>query len=407
MHVHFLFLERHFGQDSKRQIRNNIQQTLGVRKNQGCIVTGIAIFQMAVGKIQDSAEECNEHVVLIHLGHTLVHYRNYLAWTVLMRRHGTEQASGDSHYQRRRNTLAGNVSDAEDEFLIPDEEIVEVSTNFPCRNKGSTHVDVMPFREWREDLGDHGHLYVACDLELTLHPLLLFRQSLIPLLIPSYGTEDEHQHQQTKQMEQPGPPVYVPDAAEYFVLGDNDGHRPSRTLYRSMVDIVHLTLVTYRSISGFSRNQIVDQGIVVINVLIHGGHHFLDGLLHDEGLHRAHHDLSGLAAHDAECVRIDLHIPEHVGEPVQRNVGCQHCCDLPLIILYRHGECSHEHFAATFIDIRLGPVAGVAVQRLVKPFLGRIVIFRSSQGTEFQFSRDPVLVGVGCQQWEVVIVTRN
>ena len=101
-----LLLERHVGDDSQRKVRDNIQHMLGVAHEHRDIVAGIAVTQLSSCKVEDAAEERNEHAVPVHLAHAVVHYLHDASRTILMGRHRAEQASCDSHHQRGGHPLA-------------------------------------------------------------------------------------------------------------------------------------------------------------------------------------------------------------------------------------------------------------------------------------------------------------
>ena len=109
---------------------------------------------------------------------------------------------------------------------------------------------------------------------------------------------------------------------------------------------------------------------------------FLDGRLHIKFRHGADHNFSFPADQDAERVRIDPHVADQFGEPIQRNVSRQHGGDTPRVVHDRHGIGRHQDIAATGIDIGLGPVSDAIVERLGEPLLRRIVILFRGQGLE-------------------------
>ena len=131
----------------------------------GCI----GIVQMARGKIEHTNEECDEHTRLIIVAQGIVDGNDNPVGCLSVSRYITEQRTGNSHYQRRRNTLARHIAYAEDKLVVADIEVVQVATDSLCGCHLSVNVHVVALRECRVCLRQHRHLDVVGNLQLTLN----------------------------------------------------------------------------------------------------------------------------------------------------------------------------------------------------------------------------------------------
>ena len=59
-----------------------------------------------------------------------------------------------------------------------DKEVIQVAAHLLCRLQDGIEVDVLPFRERREKFGNHAHLYLTGNAQLTLDALLADRRLL-------------------------------------------------------------------------------------------------------------------------------------------------------------------------------------------------------------------------------------
>ena len=216
-----------------------------------------------------------------------------------------------------------------------------------------------------------------------LHPLLLLVDLRILELVLRGRGEDEDQHAQAHQHQERDQHAHAADLAVDFTVGNDDGHRPARLLHRSIEDIGPLpAALLQHDVARLAREHGVGQHIEMGRVLRARGI-FLDGRLHIELRHGADHNLAFPADQDAERIRIDPHVADQFGEPVQRDVGRQHRCDAPRFVHDRYGIGRQQDISAAGVDIGLGPVSDAIVERLGEPLLRRIVILCRGQGLEF------------------------
>ena len=121
-------------------------------------MSGIAVEKMSVHQIHDSQEKCHEHTAVIRLRHQVIDRSHDLRRVVFMGGERPEQASGHSHDQRSGNAFSADIADTEEEFIIPDIKIIQITSDFLCRGHHGTKIDFAAIRERRENLGNNRHL---------------------------------------------------------------------------------------------------------------------------------------------------------------------------------------------------------------------------------------------------------
>ena len=101
------------------------------------IVTGIAVVQMTCLQIKHAHEKGDEHVRFIALNNDIVQVLHDDIGHGLMSRYRTEYRPGNRHEERGRHTLTAHVTDAEEEFVVAEEEIKQVAAHrFGRRQRG-------------------------------------------------------------------------------------------------------------------------------------------------------------------------------------------------------------------------------------------------------------------------------
>ena len=81
----------------------------------------------------------------------------------------TKQCAGDGHHQRCRHAFAGNVADAEEQFIVAQEEVKEVATDTLGRRQHAVNLYLVTMRECGERLRQHSHLNMVCNIQFTLN----------------------------------------------------------------------------------------------------------------------------------------------------------------------------------------------------------------------------------------------
>ena len=401
----FLSGKVHSLEDAERDVGLDRQRPDVVGQHQRRVVTGIAVGQVAVCQIQHAAEEGDEHVVVVLFRQAVVHLLHDDFGTVIMGGDGTERRARDGHHQRGRDALPAHVSDAEEQFLIPDEEVIQVPAHFLGRDDGGSHIQVAPFRIGREDVGNHGHLDVPGDPELTLDTVPFQFEFLVFVLAFDKRAENHGQHHQAQQLEQVDQPAGPADTAEDVVFRDGDAHGPACTLDRGIEDVAFLPPMVRQDLApGFSGQHRALQFFEIL-VVLDLFDHLLYGLLLVQLPGVAEHVAAGPADHQVAGVGIDLDGFHQVGHPVQEEVRRQDGGRVPFLVLDGTGEGGHQYLAASRVDVRLRPILAVQFDGHTEPFLGRIVIFGRGQRDRDEFI--PVAVDIGSIQRTLRIPAGN
>ena len=199
-------------------------------------MASVAVTQLTGDEVEDTAEESDEHAVLVLFGHRVIHVGNNLGGTVLAAGDGAEEALGYRHHQCRRHTLTGNIANTEEELLIANVEIVKVATHLLGGDDAGGNVEVGAFGEGGEGLGDERHLYVATDAKLVLNQFLLGVKFLVFQLVFSNETEDDDYQHNTEYLQDFHHHTHSADTSEEVFLRDDDREGPARTFHRGSVD---------------------------------------------------------------------------------------------------------------------------------------------------------------------------
>ena len=142
------------------------------------VVTGITVVQATCWQVEDSDKEGDEHVSFVHVGYRLVHRSHDAVGHRLVGRHGTEGRACYRHEERGRHTLARHVADAEEELLVAEVEVEEVAAHLLGRSQRGKELHVVAVLPGGELLGQHTHLYLAGDAQVTLYRCFLGRRVL-------------------------------------------------------------------------------------------------------------------------------------------------------------------------------------------------------------------------------------
>ena len=136
---------------------------------QGCIVACIAVVQVACGQVEHSDEEGDEHVGLVHADHCSVHGCDNFVGLRLAGGDGAEHSPGDCHEKRGGHTFARDVADAEEELLVAEVEVEQVAAHIFGRGQRGIDLNVVAVGPCGELIGQHAHLYAACDADVPVY----------------------------------------------------------------------------------------------------------------------------------------------------------------------------------------------------------------------------------------------
>ena len=133
----------------------------------------IAVAEMARLQVKDTNEHCYEHVHLVAVAHRLIQGLGNDMWFWNMGRDIAEQRTCHSHEHRGRNTLTTDIAHAEEELLVTDIEVEEVTTNGSGRCQLAVDINIVALRIWWERLGQHRHLDAMGNVQLALDSCFL------------------------------------------------------------------------------------------------------------------------------------------------------------------------------------------------------------------------------------------
>ena len=117
------------------------------------IVASITIVQPPRLQVKHANEQRNEHTVVVAITDVHVHRLHNMLRLICMGRDIAEERTADCHHQRGWHAFARHVADAEIQFLVADEEVVEVTAHSFGRCQRSIEFNVLTVGEGGERLG--------------------------------------------------------------------------------------------------------------------------------------------------------------------------------------------------------------------------------------------------------------
>ena len=138
-------------------------------------MAAVAEAKAAVLKVYTADEHGDEHQLLIILRYGVVYLAGYFLRREAGRSHHAEEVPHNGHEKAGGNALATYIGHCKIQVLVLDEVVVEVSSNFLGGRHGGVKVNVLPVREGGEGPGNHAHLDVTGNLELSFYPFTLCR----------------------------------------------------------------------------------------------------------------------------------------------------------------------------------------------------------------------------------------
>ena len=135
-------------------------------------------MQKTCSKFQYAQKRRHEHTSIISFCQCIVKGLGNKMWFRSMWRDITKQWTRHGHHQRGRYTLTRNIADTEEQLLVANIEIEQVSPHILSRQQHTIDIDVITLRIRREGLGQHRHLDVVSHLQLVLDSSLRCRSIL-------------------------------------------------------------------------------------------------------------------------------------------------------------------------------------------------------------------------------------
>ena len=169
--VHLLFIVIIVILHADGQIGLHLQQTafaLG-GNHHGGIVGSIAIGQVVGLHVEHAHKHSDKDIRVVGGGDGVVHLADDVGSTLVVACKVSEQCSCHGHIERCRHALSCHVADDKEELVALDDKVVEVAAHLLGRGHRRKEVEVLSLRERG---GDHTHLDVVGNLQLTLQAFL-------------------------------------------------------------------------------------------------------------------------------------------------------------------------------------------------------------------------------------------
>ena len=207
----------HILNHAQRQIGLGRQNIGFLADDKGTIVSRVAVAQLARRQIEHTDEKCDEHVRLIALRNIFVQRAHDTVRTALMGRNRAEKRVDHPHNQCGRNPFATHIADAEIEFLVADEIVVQVAAYHLGGDERSTNVDIIAF-SFRFGFRQHVHLDFSGDIQLAFN-VFLFHVGPLEVADAFGGPmDDEGEDKQTRQSQQQVSPSHSYQRLKHFVV---------------------------------------------------------------------------------------------------------------------------------------------------------------------------------------------
>ena len=130
---------------------------------------GIAIGEVVGTQVEHPHEGRYKHQRFVGRCNGVVHLTHNVGGTLIVASQITEEGSRDGHVERSGHALARHVADDEEQFVVLDDEVVQVAAYLLGRGHRGKKVEVIAFRKHG---GQHAHLYVVGNDEFALQSLL-------------------------------------------------------------------------------------------------------------------------------------------------------------------------------------------------------------------------------------------
>ena len=105
----------------------------------------------------------------------MIHLSDNISRTLVVTCQITEERSRNSHIKRCRYALACHVADDKEQFVVVDDEVIQITAHLLRRRHGGKQFQIITLREGRRN---HAHLDIMGNHQLTLKALLASRRYL-------------------------------------------------------------------------------------------------------------------------------------------------------------------------------------------------------------------------------------
>ena len=140
----------------------------------GMLVTGVGDDSLSRLEINYRKPDGHEELCSVSFEELVVHVVKDLGRTSTHQGPVLYKGLGNDHEQCSRHSLSGYIGDHKCKMvLVNKEEVVEVSSDLPCRNHRGIDIELASLRIRREYAGKHVGLYLGGNVELGTNSLLL------------------------------------------------------------------------------------------------------------------------------------------------------------------------------------------------------------------------------------------
>ena len=323
-------------------------------------------------QIQHTNEEGDKHIRLIAVTRGLVDDLHHTGRIVLMCRSRTEQRMGHSHHHRRRHALATHIANAEEKFLISQEEVEEVTTHLTGRYQRAKHIDIISCHTIL--LRQHLCLDFPGNMQFALDTLLFHLCRLQASVTLHKQLDDDSQNDNTSQHHDDDVLAHVIQLAKHFTIITHQHNLPT---WLTLLDcIIHMPrFATLFIEERKARHTSLRLQFPLHRAVVHHIHNLPDQRWTCQTVIRTRNKIAVFTNHQRERRRIAMMLIHHFAHPIRSHINKQHSHRLSTLVSHRHTISCHHTFRPLCIQIRRRPLHRIAPHgNLIKICLGIIVL---------------------------------
>ena len=207
------------------------------RKQVGHVVTCVAVAESARGKVEHAHEEGDEDVGDVAFASRSIECLHDACRVGLVHRSHAELRMYLGHDDSRRDALAADVADAEEQLLVAQEVVIDVASHLACRFEHAEDLHVVRLglclptlpgagRTRSEVARQHFVLYGLGDAKLLVDQVLTCLRLTKSLFAAHRTMDDEAQQSEAQQHEEHQLEAHHVECAIHLVVVAHHGHLP-------------------------------------------------------------------------------------------------------------------------------------------------------------------------------------
>ena len=170
LQLRFLNTILHVVEQADRDVRQGIDiRQFPILQDDWRIVASIAIAQTTSWQVEHTDKEGDENTGVVALAGDLIDGLHDMGGIVLMSREGTEQRMDHAHHHRRWCSLATDIANAEEQLLISDVKIIQVTTHLTGWHQRTIDIHIVVLQMAGRQ---HALLYLAGHAQLAANTFL-------------------------------------------------------------------------------------------------------------------------------------------------------------------------------------------------------------------------------------------